>query len=87
MLVVALYVFGGLLSVAGVWLVWRVRQRAARERFLLAERRRMADDLHDTIEQHLAGARILLSTAVDNMPADGEASAKARGTAWCLREE
>ncbi|MBE6381425.1 MAG: hypothetical protein E7049_00210 [Lentisphaerae bacterium] len=77
MLVVALYVFGGLLSVAGIWLVWRVRQRAARERFLLAERRRMADDLHDTIEQHLAGARILLSTAVDNMPADGEASAKA----------
>lgn len=52
-----------LFIIAGV-AIWRKNAAARRKDALLtAERKRMADDLHDTIEQHLAGARILLSTA------------------------
>lgn len=58
--------------------VWRRAVYRRRRRELLAvERRRMADDLHDTIEQHLAGAKILLSTAVDKLGKDGAAAARA----------
>ncbi len=35
-------------------------RRQIRSRVLISERRRMADDLHDTIEQHLVGAGMLL---------------------------
>lgn len=42
--------------------VYGVRQarRRLRSQVLMAERRRMADDLHDTIEQHIVGAGMLL---------------------------
>jgi len=42
--------------------VYTIRQsrRQLRARTLSAERKRMADDLHDTIEQHLVGAGMLL---------------------------
>ena len=65
-----------LLAVGG----WFVRVACVRRReaaLLAAERRRMADDLHDSIEQHLAGARILLSTAQDNLPPANGAAGKA----------
>ena len=38
----------------------RQRRRLFRSRTLMAERKRMADDLHDTIEQHLVGAGMLM---------------------------
>ncbi len=38
----------------------KVSRRQLRTRTLMAERKRMADDLHDTIEQHLVGAGMLL---------------------------
>ena len=42
-----------------------VRAERAAAGAISAERRRMAADLHDTIEQHLAGVKILLSTAAE----------------------
>ena len=38
----------------------RQRRRLFRSRTLMAERKRMADDLHDTIEQHLVGAGMMI---------------------------
>lgn len=65
-----------LLAVGAV--VWRRAVYRRRRRELLSvERRRMADDLHDTIEQHLAGAKILLSTAADKLGKDGAAAERA----------
>ena len=40
--------------------VFKASRRQLRTRTLMAERKRMADDLHDTIEQHLVGAGMLL---------------------------
>jgi len=39
---------------------FKVSRRQLRTRTLMTERKRMADDLHDTIEQHLVGAGMLL---------------------------
>ena len=44
----------------GTVLLVRQRRRLFRSRTIMAERKRMADDLHDTIEQHLVGAGMLL---------------------------
>lgn len=63
--------------IASVWFFWRMRVRKGRQRLLSLERRRMAADLHDTIEQHLAGARILLSTAEANIPLEASACTRA----------
>ena len=58
--------FAGLVTVlsigAVVFLVVIFRQRRGmfRTRTIMAERKRMADDIHDTIEQHLVGAGMLL---------------------------
>lgn len=41
-------------------IVFRQNRRLFRSRTIMAERKRMADDLHDTIEQHLVGAGMLL---------------------------
>ena len=72
---VATIVFGVvLLFVVTVLLVlWRRGVRIRREMAVIAaERRRMAADLHDTIEQHLAGANLLVAgvLALDNVPSD-----------------
>ena len=40
--------------------IFRQRRRLFRTRTIMAERKRMADDIHDTIEQHLVGAGMLL---------------------------
>ncbi len=63
-----LFVFGvsavsaalALLLLAFAVFAVRQRQRLFRSRTLMAERKRMADDLHDTIEQHLVGAGMLM---------------------------
>jgi len=40
--------------------MFKASRRQLRTRTLMTERKRMADDLHDTIEQHLVGAGMLL---------------------------
>lgn len=40
--------------------IFRQRRRSFRTNTVMTERKRMADDLHDTIEQHLAGAVMLV---------------------------
>ena len=40
--------------------IFRQRRGMFRTRTIMAERKRMADDIHDTIEQHLVGAGMLL---------------------------
>ena len=79
---IALYSAVGLLA-AGivVFVVIALRQRRTRllTETVMAERKRMADDLHDTIEQHLAGAGMLLKLArlpSNNMPAGAERPVK-----------
>lgn len=55
------------------FLIYRRSRIKAREYELVAaERRRMAADLHDTIEQHLAGANLLAAgvLALDDVPPD-----------------
>ncbi len=42
--------------------LFNVLRRRARTKTIMLERKRMADDLHDTIEQHLVGAGFLLQT-------------------------
>ena len=42
--------------------LYRARQVKSRLQAVIAERRRMAADLHDSIEQHLAGARLYLDS-------------------------
>ena len=53
---------GGLGVVLLVFAVVYLRQqrRLLRSRTIMAERKRMADDIHDTIEQHLVGAGMLI---------------------------
>lgn len=43
-----------------VVVIIRQQRRLLRGRTIMAERKRMADDIHDTIEQHLVGAGMLL---------------------------
>lgn len=56
---------------------WRVRQVKSRLRFQfqerLAERTRIAQDLHDTLLQGFVSASMQLDVAVDNLPADSPA--------------
>ena len=58
--VIAAFTLLAFAFVALCW--WSVRQarRRLRTKTLMNERKRMADDLHDTIEQHLVGASMLL---------------------------
>ncbi len=50
---------------AGLLALWlRVRREKREAEVVAAERRRMAADLHDTIEQHLAGANLLAASVM-----------------------
>ena len=65
------------LAIAAIAALAALLEHSRRQRRLLtaivAERKRMAGDLHDTIEQHLAGAGMLLKLARSpaNRPSDG----------------
>ncbi|MGN0854158.1 MAG: sensor histidine kinase [Kiritimatiellia bacterium] len=61
---------GMLVVLLGLGIAYLVRLRIDRRRLaiLTAERKRMAADLHDTLEQHLAGARMVLNTAMTFSP-------------------
>ena len=59
----------------------RLRAERTRQQILTVERNRMASDLHDTLEQHLAGARVMLNSAVSFFPNVPEGVKKAVGDA------
>ena len=68
-------VLGAFLLVVVVMLLclwWRGRRVRREMEVIAAERRRMAADLHDTIEQHLAGANLLAAgvMALEDAPED-----------------
>ncbi len=61
---------GALLAIAFFWLWLSVRRDRIASEAIAAERRRMASELHDTVEQHFAAARLLVVGAlhVKDMP-------------------
>ncbi len=63
-----LLAFGALVLVALAINFVQMRIERRRLDILSNERKRMAADLHDTLEQHLAGARMLLNSAVAFTP-------------------
>lgn len=64
-------------------------RRQLKTRTLMAERKRMADDLHDTIEQHLVGAGMLLQIGKTNEAREILVRAKRemRDIVWGLKND
>ena len=77
----------GLLVFAVV--IFRQRRGMFRTRTIMAERKRMADDIHDTIEQHLVGAGMLLKVNRLKEAQDVLVRAKAelRDVVWGLKND
>ena len=75
--------------VAFAVLFLRQRRRLFRSRTIIAERKRMADDLHDTIEQHLVGAGMLLKLGRLKEAQDALVRAKreTRDVVWGLKND
>jgi anti-sigma regulatory factor (Ser/Thr protein kinase) len=69
--------------------IFRQRRRHFRTRTVMEERKRMADDLHDTIEQHLAGAGMLIRLGRSKEAQDVLAHAKRemRDIVWGLMND
>lgn len=67
----------------------RQGRRQLRTRTLMDERKRMADDLHDTIEQHLVGAGMLIQLQRNKEARDVLAQAKRemRDIIWGLKND
>jgi len=63
--------------------LYRAHQTKSRLQAVIAERRRMAADLHDSIEQHLAGARLYLDSL---LPEDGSPAPEALRPVELARE-
>ena len=86
--VVTAVALAAVLLVAAVVVV-RQRRRLFRSRTIIAERRRMADDLHDTIEQHLVGAGMLLKLGRTQEAQDVLVRAKReiRDVVWGLKND
>ena len=72
-----------------VVIVFRQRKRLFKNRTIMAERKRMADDIHDTIEQHLVGAGMLLKVNRLKEAQDVLVRAKAelRDIVWGLKND
>ena len=73
------------LSLGGVlWQLYRLSRRRMRKQVLMEDRRRIAQDLHDSIAQHMSGVKLLLDTVLgcaDTLP---EAQRTALGMADCV---
>ena len=69
--------------------IFRQRRRMFRTQTIMAERKRMADDIHDTIEQHLVGAGMLLK--INRLKEAQEvlvrAKAELRDIVWGLKND
>ena len=83
---VGLLVIGLLVFLA---IIFRQRRRHFRTATLMAERKRMADDIHDTIEQHLVGAGMLIQIGRNKEARDVLVRAKAelRDIIWGLKND
>ena len=70
-------------------IIFRQRRRHFRTATLMAERKRMADDIHDTIEQHLVGAGMLIQIGRNKEARDVLVRAKAelRDIIWGLKND
>lgn len=70
-------------------IIFRQRRRHFRTATLMAERKRMADDIHDTIEQHLVGAGMLIQLGRNKEARDVLVRAKAelRDVIWGLKND
>ena len=81
-------VLGAVLVVLLVFIVRQAR-RQLRTRTLMHERKRMADDLHDTIEQHLVGAGMLLQLGKTREAMDvlSRAKREMRDIVWGLKND
>ena len=79
----------GLMLVILLAFVVRQARRQLRTRTLMHERKRMADDLHDTIEQHLVGAGMLLQLGKSREARDILVRAKRemRDIVWGLKND
>ena len=89
---VAVYSTVALLTVgilAFLVIIFRQRRRHFRTATLMAERKRMADDIHDTIEQHLVGAGMLIQLGRNKEARDVLVRAKAelRDIIWGLKND
>ena len=69
--------------------IFRQRRGMFRTRTIMAERKRMADDIHDTIEQHLVGAGMLLKLNRNKEAQDVLVRAKReiRDIVWGLKND
>ena len=79
----------GIVLVMLVVFLVRQARRHLRTRTLMVERKRMADDLHDTIEQHLVGAGMLLQLGKDKEAREVLVRAKRemRDIVWGLKND
>ena len=79
----------GLMLVVLLAFIVRQARRQLRTRTLMHERKRMADDLHDTIEQHLVGAGMLLQLGKSREASDILVRAKRemRDIVWGLKND
>ena len=92
MVVLVSWSFAGVLALGViVFLVVIFRQRRGmfRTRTIMAERKRMADDIHDTIEQHLVGAGMLLklNRLVEAQDVLVRAKREIRDIVWGLKND
>ena len=85
----ALIVLLALALAAAAVIVFRQRRRHFRTETLMAERKRMADDIHDTIEQHLVGAGMLvkLGRAKEALDVLVRAKREIRDIVWGLKND
>lgn len=79
----------GFMLVVLMAFVVRQARRQLRTRTLMLERKRMADDLHDTIEQHLVGASMLLQIGKTREAQDilSRAKREMRDIVWGLKND
>jgi len=69
--------------------MFKASRRQLRTRTLMTERKRMADDLHDTIEQHLVGAGMLLqlNRVKETLDILNRAKREMRDIVWGLKND
>ena len=89
---IVLVAFAGVLVMAVALfavLFLRQKRRLFKSRTIMEERRRMADDLHDTIEQHLVGAGMMLKLGRVKEAQDALVRAKreTRDVVWGLKND
>lgn len=69
---IVLQSFGGATLVVLVALTFYLRRKILNTHLIMAERKRMAADLHDTLEQSMAATAMQLKAANDSLPPSGD---------------